>query len=145
LLKAVETGQSHTCEKARVAMSEATLRADLRMLTKERDELLGQHEESQRQCALLEEQLGNIKTKLTRVNQEKIKLERDQRTTLSLAKSFDNNASFDLDYYKRKVQELTGHVQGLNAVLGEKNRQIDEMRHSMERSLSQSRHGQMHK
>jgi hypothetical protein len=40
---------------------------------------------------------------LSKMTQEKIQLERDQRATLSLAKSLQGNVHSDVDYYKRKV------------------------------------------
>jgi outer membrane murein-binding lipoprotein Lpp len=108
------------------------------MLSK-RDEACGSAEESKRKATLLDEELRQVKTKLARVTQEKIKMERDQRATMSLAKSMDSHVSSDVDFYKRKVSELTSHVQGLNAVIAEKNRHIDEMRRQIERSMSQNR------
>ena len=38
-----------------------------------------------------------------------------------------------------QVNELNTHVQGLSAVLTEKNRQIEDLRRQMERSMSQNR------
>jgi outer membrane murein-binding lipoprotein Lpp len=108
------------------------------MLSK-RDEACGNAEESKRKATLLDEELRQVKTKLARVTQEKIKMERDQRATMSLAKSMDSHVSSDVDFYKRKVSELTSHVQGLNAVIAEKNRHIDEMRRQIERSMGQNR------
>jgi outer membrane murein-binding lipoprotein Lpp len=108
------------------------------MLSK-RDEAFGNAAEFKRKATLLDQELHQVKTKLSRVTQDKIKMERDQRATMSLAKSLDIHISSDVDFYKRKVTELNSHVQGLNGVIAEKNRHIDEMRRQIERSMSQNR------
>ena len=108
-------------------------------MVSKKDEAHSSAEEHKRKSALLEEELRQVKMKLSRVTQEKIKMERDQRATMFLAKSLDSHVSSDVDYYKRKVTELNGHLQGMNAVLAEKNRQIEDMRHQIERSMSQNR------
>lgn len=139
LLHAVEASKTDARENSRTAVAEAGLRAELSFMLAKRDEAFGNAEESKRKATLLEEELRQVKTKLVRVTQDKIKMERDQRATLSLAKSLDSHVASDVDFYKRKVTELTSHVQGQNAVLAEKNRQVDEMRRQIERSMSQNR------
>jgi len=78
--------------------------------------------------------------------QEKTKLERDQRASLSLAKrgGFDGSTatsggSSSADHYKRKVSELNVHVQKLNATLAEKDRELQSMTRQLERNMSQNR------
>lgn len=72
-------------------------------------------------------------------------MERDyiasQRATKALTKSLEgrSSSSSDTDYYKRKIDELNGRIQSLHAVVAEKNRQLDEMRHQIERNMSQNR------
>lgn len=70
-------------------------------------------------------------------------MERDyissQRATKSLTKSLESHTSSDAEYYKRKTSEQNGRIQSLNAVLAEKNRQIDELRHQIQRSMSQNK------
>jgi uncharacterized phage infection (PIP) family protein YhgE len=122
-----------------VAVSEASLRADLSFMISQRDEALGQAEESKRKASLLDEELRQVKTKFSRVTQDKLKMERDQRATMSLARSLDNQGPADVDYYKRKVSDLSSHAQSMNAVIAEKNRQLDEMRRQIERNMSQNR------
>ena len=141
LLRALESSRTEAREKSRTAASEAGLRGELSFMTSQRDEALGTAEESKRMASLLQEELRQTKTKLARVTQEKVKLERDQRATMSLARSLDNQQgnAYDVDYYKRKVSELSGHVQSMNAVIAEKNRQLDEMRRQVERNMSQNR------
>jgi hypothetical protein len=68
-----------------------------------------------------------------------MKMERDHRATLSLAKTLDSQASTDVEFYKRKVAELANQVQGANAQVLEKDRQLEEMRRQMARNMSQSR------
>jgi outer membrane murein-binding lipoprotein Lpp len=120
-------------------MTEAGLRAELSVVVSQRDEALGFAEESKRKACLFQEELHHVKTKLSRVTQDKIKMERDQRATMSLAKSLDSQGPVDSDYYKRKVSELSSNVQSLNAILVEKNRHLDEMRRQLERNMSQNR------
>jgi len=117
----------------------ATLRAELAVARKERDEYQAEGEEAKRKVALIEDQYRNTKTKLSRVTQEKLKLERDQRATMSLAKTLDTHSSSDTEYYKRKVTELATHVQQLNAVIAEKNRQLDDTNRRLDRNISQNR------
>jgi hypothetical protein len=52
---------------------------------------------------LLDEDLHVNKQKLARAEQEKIKMERDSRAAISLAKSVGSETSSDVDFYKRKV------------------------------------------
>jgi len=125
---------------AYAAISESKLRGELSVVIGQRDETIGTAEESKRKVGLLQEELRQTKTKLSRVTQEKIKMERDQRATISLAKSLEGNqASTDLEYYKRKVAELSNNAQSMNAIIAEKNRQLDEMRRQIERNMSQNR------
>lgn len=122
-------------------MEVARLRAELNVATTKYNEEQGQSEGHKRRVTLIQEELHDVKIKLSRVTQEKIRMERDQRASLSLSKSLDNPGitAADLDFYKRKVSELNGNVQGLNAVVAEKNRQIDEMRRQIERNASKHR------
>jgi outer membrane murein-binding lipoprotein Lpp len=139
LLCALEASRTEAREASRAAMTEAGLRAELSVVVSQRDEALGFAEESKRKASLFQEELHHVKTKLSRVTQEKIKMERDQRATMSLAKSLDSQGPVDSDYYKRKVSELSSNVQSLNAVLAEKNRHLEEMRRQLERNMSQNR------
>mmetsp|Transcript_20673 Transcript_20673/g.29179 ORF Transcript_20673/g.29179 Transcript_20673/m.29179 type:complete len:380 (+) Transcript_20673:108-1247(+) len=104
LFKAVETAKSDTRDMSRVAQVEARLRRDITSLRSERDEALSTSAELNRKAVLLEEELRLVRAKLGRVAQEKIKLERDSRAAISLAKSLDSHASSDTDFYKRKVR-----------------------------------------
>lgn len=113
------------------------MRGELSVVAAQRDEALGQAEEAKRKAVLLDENWHATKTKLARVTQEKVKLERDQRATLSLASSLDKHvSSSDTDFYKRKVNELNHKVQGLNAIIAEKTRQLDDLRRQVERNMT---------
>jgi hypothetical protein len=85
------------------------MRADLLHMTSKRDQALGDLAESQRRLKLVEDELSQTKTKLSKVQQEKMQVERDQRATLSLAKSLQGNVHSDVDYYKRKVCTIEYH------------------------------------
>lgn len=135
-----ETAAVDARNASQAAIKEASLRAEVSMATALRDEALGEAEEYKRKTVLLEEQLHNTKTKLAHATQAKLKMERDQRANASLLKSLDSHSSnADTEYYKRKVNELTGHIQGLQATIAEKNRQMEEMRRQLERNVSQNR------
>lgn len=85
---------------------EARLRSDLSSLRGERDEALGIAASLRRKVSLLDGDLQNTKQKLARVEQEKIKMERDNRAAMSLAKSVGTETSSDVEFYKRKVRWL---------------------------------------
>ena len=134
LLQASEKTKLDTQDAARAAVTAAALRADLAVTRNDRDEFQSQAEEAKRKSILMDDQLRNIKTKLSRITQEKLKMERDQRATMSLAKTLDSHTNSDTEYYKRKVTELSTHVQQLNVILAEKNRQLEDTRRQLDRS-----------
>jgi hypothetical protein len=102
-LRAVETNKSQARDHSQASLVEARMRAENMLMTSNRDQTLESLHESNRRLTLLEEELAQIKTKLSKTLQEKMQLERDQRATLSLAKSLQGNVNSDVDYYKRKV------------------------------------------
>jgi hypothetical protein len=136
LMQTVETSRTNARQLARSFVTEASIRADLVKETELKNEALASAAEYQRKAARLDEDVHQLKAKCTRVSQEKLKLERDQRAAASLARSLDQHAATDVDYYKRKVTELNGQVQSVHALLIDKSRQMDEMRRQLERSLS---------
>lgn len=103
LLKTVETTKSDARDASRNVQVEARLRADLSHLRSERNDALAEAAEFKRKAELLEEELRTTKAKFAKVVQEKIKMERDSRAAISLARSLDTHASSDCDFYKRKV------------------------------------------
>jgi predicted RNase H-like nuclease (RuvC/YqgF family) len=120
------------------------LRAELSVLVAQRDEATSHAEQQQHTVTLLQEQIQDFKVKLSRMTQQKIQLERDclrqaQSSTLTTASSAAHRSTaLDSDYYPRKVQELQGRVQSLQAVVAEKNRQIEELSQQLERQWNPS-------
>jgi hypothetical protein len=135
LIWSAESYENDTTRKAMEEQTESKLRAELIFMTEKRDEAIADAETAKRKAALYSDELLTVKSKLQRVTHEKIKLEREARVALTA----DVQVYSDLDYYKRKTTELTGHMQGLNAVISEKNRALDEMRRQQERNMSQHR------
>ena len=103
LLKTVEMTKSNARDASRVVQVEARLRADLSHLRAERNDALAEAAQAKRKAELLEEDLRTTKAKHSKVVQEKIKMERDSRAAINLARSLDTHASSDCDFYKRKV------------------------------------------
>jgi predicted ribosome quality control (RQC) complex YloA/Tae2 family protein len=115
-LKTVETAKSDARDASRVVQVEARLRAELGTLRAERNDALAEAAESKRKAELLDDEVRTMKTKLSRVVQEKIKMERDSRAAISLARSLDSHASSDSDFYKRKVRCLLLFVYDIKAI-----------------------------
>jgi len=103
LLKAVEASKSSARDMCRSVQTEARLRGDISNVRSERDTAIGEGAESKRKVILLEEEVRLLKARVARLTHEKIKVERDSRAALSLARSMDNHNASDVDYYKRKV------------------------------------------
>ena len=103
LLRAVDSSKTDLKDASRDAEIEARLRADISSLRSSRDSVAAQANELKRKYTLLQEELRLVKAKLSRVSQEKVKIERDSRVAISLARSLDNNSSSDADFYRRKV------------------------------------------
>jgi len=128
LLRAVESSKAEARNNSRTAQVEARLRKDMNDLRDDRDKALIELNESRRKQSLLEEELRMTKTRLTRVSQEKNSMERDSRAAISLARSLDNNNSNDMNYYKRKVGELSDKLQSSNETIAKQNQTIAELR-----------------
>lgn len=139
---ALDQSRTKTVDSANSILVEARLRAEVSTMMTQRDEAIGHAEENKHKVTLLQEQLHNQKIKLSRVTQEKIKMERDfmasQRASKSLVRSLESQSSSlnDNEYYNRKITELHGRVQSMQVVVTEKNRQIDDMRHKLDRWTS---------
>ena len=108
LLKAVEASKSSARDMCRSVQTEARLRGDISNVRSERDTAIGEGAESKRKVILLEEEVRLLKARVARLTHEKIKVERDSRAALSLARSMDNHNASDVDYYKRKVSTCMG-------------------------------------
>ena len=76
---------------------EARLRQNVNTLRDERDRTIMENDNLRRKLSLQEEELRLTKTKLGRVQQEKISIERDSRVAVSLARSLDNSTSNDMN------------------------------------------------
>jgi len=111
LLRVVESSKQEVRDSSRSAQVEARLRHQVNSLRDERDKALTQNTDLVRKLSLHEEELRLTKAKLSRVQQEKLSLERDSRVAISLARSLDNSNSNDINYYKRKVSALSDEVQ----------------------------------
>ena len=107
----VESSKQEVRDSSRSAQVEARLRHQVNSLRDERDKALTQNTDLVRKLSLHEEELRLTKAKLSRVQQEKLSLERDSRVAISLARSLDNSNSNDINYYKRKVSALSDEVQ----------------------------------
>lgn len=139
LLRAVAQSKTDAMEAAKTALVEVELRAEIQAAMAQKGKAEETASDCKRKYSLIEDELRQIKVKLSKVEQEKINLERDRNATMSWAKSVDNSMSSDCEFYKRKVTEQNTHIQGLNAVIAEKNSQIQEMRRQIERSMSNNR------
>ena len=75
---------------------------------------------------------------MLRVKQEKIKLECD---FIATSRRLEGHTSslIDTEYYKHTINTLNGRNQSLHDVVAEKDRQLDEMRHQIERNMSEDR------
>lgn len=89
------------------------MRADILQIKSERDQALGDLAGNKRRSKSIKEDLSLTKFKLSKAQQEKMQLERDQRATLSLAKSLQGNVHSSVDYYKRKVRAELLHMSTL--------------------------------
>ena len=103
LLRAVESAKSDARDASRAAQVEARLRSEITSLRLERDGALASAADSRRKVSLLEEEAQLTKTRLSRMIQEKVRMERDSRAAMSLARSLDSHSSSDTDFYKHKV------------------------------------------
>ena len=81
-------------------------------VTTQRNEAIKRHQDMKRRFASLKGEHEQTVAKLSKLTHEKKVLERDQRATLSLAKSLEeekqgrmrnSSGHYDVDYYKRKV------------------------------------------
>jgi predicted RNase H-like nuclease (RuvC/YqgF family) len=122
------------------------LRAELSVMVAQRDEATSHAQQQQHTVVLLQEQIQDFKMKLSRMTQQKIQFERDclRQAQSSAAMTTSSSAAhrsnaLDSDYYPRKVQELHGRVQSLQAVVAEKNRQIEELSQQLERQWNPSK------
>jgi hypothetical protein len=135
----VESSKAEARDNSRSAQVEARLRTNISSLRDERDNALVELSDYRRKQSLLEEELRMTKANLSRITHEKIGMERDSRAAIFLARSLDNNNSNDMNYYKRKVGELSDKLQSQQDVVMKLNNTIAELRGQNERSAGEKR------
>ncbi len=135
----MESSKAEARDNSRSAQVEARLRTNISSLRDERDNALVELSDYRRKQSLLEEELRMTKANLSRITHEKIGMERDSRAAIFLARSLDNNNSNDMNYYKRKVGELSDKLQSQQDVVMKLNNTIAELRGQNERSAGEKR------
>ena len=125
------------------AVQLANLRSELAKTTSERDQFKLENQTIHRELGLVKDELSHQKKKYHTLLAEKNKIDRDyaasQRATLSLSKSATLRNTADSEYHKRKIGELQKNIQSLQAMVSEKNRQLEECRrHSSKSSRKRS-------
>ena len=135
----MESSKAEARDNSRSAQVEARLRTNISSFRDERDNALIELSDYRRKQSLLEEELRMTKANLSRITQEKIGMERDSRAAIFLARSLDNNNSNDMNYYKRKVGELSDKLQSQQDVVMKLNNTIAELRGQNERSAGEKR------
>ena len=168
LLRTIEATKSETHDSCRAAQNEIRLRSDICSLRLERDEAKASVLEASRKSNLMDEELKLLKSKLARITQERIKMERDSRAAISLARSLDNHTHSDTEFYKRKVRcflnaeeilncmktqnshfiiispklkvaDLTDRLKSKDSIIVEQELEIKELKRQVDRSLSQNK------
>jgi hypothetical protein len=106
LLKNAEQAKSDAKDASRGALVEAQLRSEFHIMVTQKDKAIEAANESQHKYELLELELQQTKAKMTKVENDNVKLRRDRNATMSWARSVDNHISADSDFYKRKVKSV---------------------------------------
>ncbi|CAB9520631.1 expressed unknown protein [Seminavis robusta] len=143
LVRALGKTKRDANDASKAAMVESQLRSEIQSLMTAKDKAVEDANESKRKHELLQGDLEQTKTKLAKVEQDKVKLERDRNATMTWARSVDNHVNSDSDFYKRKVSEQNIQIQSLNAVVHEKTCQIEDLRRQLDRSRSTNRLAQL--
>lgn len=145
MLKSVNSSAEAAKDKSQTTLLEAKMRADLLHAISERDVAQKDSLSAQRSCDLLSGDVENLKNDKTKLQHDKLRLEREVRSARALADQLSSSLlgsdhhKEDLDYYKGKSKELEIHLQGMTARLAEKNQEIQELRRCNNRNLSQQR------
>ena len=130
------------------------LRAELSDMTAQRNDAIGQMEEQKHKVSLLQEHMTDLKIKLSRYQQEKMQSERQVQhlmmqhpqgdtggtTTQLVTPHHGTLTTTDTEYYQRKCNESNQKIQSYQAMMIEKNRQIDELRYQVERNMNQQQY-----
>lgn len=104
LLCEVKASNNSIQASSNAAQVESHLAKELQIALSERDKTMESCMELTKKNSLLEEELSLVKGKLHRLMQDKMKVERDSRAAISLARSLDMRTSSDAEFYKRKVR-----------------------------------------
>ena len=114
LLQAVEASKSNARDSSRAAQTEARLRGEIATMRSERDVTLGINDEKKRKMNLLDEEVRMLKSRVARLTQDKIKLERESRAALGMARSMDNHVASDVEFYRRKVSTVCMNIENVS-------------------------------
>lgn len=106
LLCEVKASNNSIQASSNAAQVESHLAKELQIALSERDKTMESCMELTKTNSLLEEELSLVKGKLHRLMQDKMKVERDSRAAISLARSLDMRTSSDAEFFKRKVRLL---------------------------------------
>jgi hypothetical protein len=145
LLKAVGTSAEETKDASQSKLLEAKMRADLLHVISERDAAKKISMVAQRSVDLLEGNVENLKKEKAKLQHDKLRLEREVRAARALADGLSSSLlksdhhQDDLEYYKRRSSDLEAHIQGMTALMAEKNQELQELRRCRNRNLSQQR------
>ena len=128
------------------------MRAELSDMTSQRNEAIGQMEEQKHKVSLLQEHMTDLKIKISRYQQDKMQSERHLQhlmmqqqnqhgdggtNTTLVTPSNAASVSTDTEFYQRKYNESNHKIQSYQAMMIEKNRQIEELRYQVERHMNQ--------
>lgn len=138
-MRAVEASKTDARESSRNAQIEAKLRSEIASVRGDRDQISASRNDLKRKITLQEEEIRIMRAKLSKTEQDKLKIERDSRAAISLAKSGQEVVTSDVSFYKTKVQELQNQLSAQHALVAEQKAQIEDMRRQQERSMSQNR------
>jgi prefoldin subunit 5 len=132
----METTQSENRQTVTTAMDQVELRGQLVAVTTEKDDALATITTLQHKVSRLEDTVAQHKAKLTRVTQEKFQLQREHRVAMNHVSHVDTSASVDVEYYKRRVTELTGQLQAVHTQNLSHTRYIQDLEQQIQMSLS---------
>ena len=144
LLKSVEGSTEEARDSSQNKLVEARTRADLLQLRSERDSSRKDAMVAERAVALLTSEVTGLKKDRTKLQHDKLRLEREVRSARSFASGLSTKLlgagnQGDLEYYKGKLRELEAHLQGMEASMAEKNKELVELRRCRDRNWSQNR------
>jgi len=117
LQRTFENSRSGARESVRSIAIESRLRTEVTNFRAELESSNSSRSELKRRYSLVSEELQLTKTRLERVSQEKLKVERDSRASISLTRSLESHATSDGEFYKRKVADLSERMQSQQHII----------------------------